>query len=537
MKKYLAKYRTRCVFIGLLVFLLHGAKLNSHMIGIDTEDLIRLQGDFYGGWLHTGRQGLVFIKYLLGNLQFNPYYTGVMTLLFFAASVWAFLLLWDRVSGCMVRGRADFRTASKNRLADLWAWGLGGLLWISHPAMAEQFYFSLQSLEICICLLLTALSLYLSYLWAKKFQLVWAIESIVLLLLTFSCYQSFVVLYIFGTAAIVFLQTLKDIQRKRELTGVNLLKRVLPYMIVFGVAFLINMLITKLFFSSSNYLKEQILWGKAETKDCIHAVIGHVVKAFTGYDSIFYHWGLGVLAIIDLALLIRFLLGNVKGRKGVVGVTLFYYLSLLAAPFMMTVLLGCSPAIRSQLVLPVLTGFMGYLGIWFVRIEGGREKVPMREIRYKKIVFLLIGVMGVITGMEQAKVTERLYYTDRCRYEQDAALGRSMIERIEQANQGDDSLPVFVVGGREFTGNHACVTGEIIGRSFFSYDMDVLPRYYWSTRRALGFLHSLGADYNQLAENQVTEALGYASDMPVWPSEDSVQERQGMIIIKLSDEE
>ena len=91
MKENLKKYRS-CLFVtGLLAFLVHGAKLNAGVIGIDTEDLLHLQDDFYGGWLHTGRQGLVFLKYVLGNAHFNPYFAGSMTLLLFGAAVAAFL--------------------------------------------------------------------------------------------------------------------------------------------------------------------------------------------------------------------------------------------------------------------------------------------------------------------------------------------------------------------------------------------------------------------------------------------------------------
>lgn len=587
-KKRPSAYDIHILMIGLFVFLFHGAKLNSDVVGIDTEDIIHLQGDFYGGWLNTGRQGLVLIKLLTGNLRFNPYFTGIMTLVLYVLSVSAFFLLWDRIAGNRLMTRAVSVSSGRKDSARLWAWGLGGLLWISHPMMAEQFYFSLQSLEICLCLLMTAASLYLSYRWAYKLHPAPAIGSVVLLLVTFSCYQTFVVLYIFGTVSIVFLQALKDISGKKEISGSGLIKRVIPYVIIFFIAFMLNMLITRLFFSSSSYLRDQILWGKAETIDCFRAIAGHVIKVFTGYDSIFYHWGMGILAVSDLLLLIRFFRWYGSGRKGVIGVTLFFYLALFVTPFMLTVLMGCSPAIRSQLILPAILGFLGYLGIWLVRLGCpiSKQRMPLagertflkeraaeekrtlvkertaeekrtlvkkrtakertsgkagrvREASAKKgiysIGFVFIVAVCLITGMEQAKVTERLYYTDKCRYEQDVALGRALIDHIWQANEGNGDLPIFVVGSREFTGNHSCVMGEVIGRSFFSYDTDVSPQYYWSTRRVLGFLHSLGADFEQVTEQWMWEALEYSQDMPVWPAEGSVADKSGMIIIKLSE--
>jgi len=599
--------------MGLFVFLIHGAKLHSDIIGIDTEDLIRLQDDFYGGWLHTGRQGLVFLKYLFGNGHYNPYYTGMLTLLTFAVSVAAFFLLWDRIGGTMhpgcrkaavrqtmdngqakarkgtagreartrgqagaireARGRDRVGVSGEARGRDrvgfngetrsresaegsapaciggqvgdcgrtavwtgrgvLWAWGLGGLLWISQPVMVEQFYFSLQSLEICICLILTAVALYLSYCWTESRHPALPASSIALLLITFSGYQIFVVLYIFGVVSVLLIQALGDIEQGRKITGKILLERIFPYCMVFLAAFILNSLITGLFFSSSDYLQQQFFWGQASIKDCFYGIGAHMVKAFTGLNSVFYHWGLGVLALFDLGLLICFFQKSVSRSKSVLGMLVFFYLALLITPFMLTMLIGGAPAARSQLVLPALTGFLGYLCIWLLR-----GILPQERSAYKtwqaRGLFLSAAAVCLICGLEQTKVTESLYYTDKCRYEQDVALGRAIITQIDQVSGGNREIPVVVVGSRKFAGNNSCVMGEIIGCSFFDYDMDVEPIAFWSTRRMLGFLHSLGADFNQAPVEKLEQALEYSTYMPDFPLEYSVQAVDDIIIVKLS---
>ena len=68
MKNDIKQYRSHIFFMGLFVFLLHSAKINSVVIGIDTEDLIHSEQNLYGGWLGTGRQGLVFLKYFFESL-------------------------------------------------------------------------------------------------------------------------------------------------------------------------------------------------------------------------------------------------------------------------------------------------------------------------------------------------------------------------------------------------------------------------------------------------------------------------------------
>lgn len=514
------QYRKLFFLQALMVFLIHGAKLNSDIIGIDTEDLIHLQGGFYGGWLNSGRQGLVLLKYLLGNGEFNPYFSAGMTLLLFAAAAGAFCLLWDSALGKTGDG-------SVCRVS----WAAAGLLWISHPVWAEQFYFSLQSMEIALGMLFTAAALYLTGRFARKPGPGAFLGSLFLLLLTFSSYQAFVAFFIFGTVTILFLEALQSARGQQEQVGAKaLLGKIVPYFAVFMAAFVLNMVITRLFFSHSDYLQNQIFWGSSSVKECLQRIISHIIKVFSGYQSAFYSAGFGALALLVLALLLVFLKKNCQGRRALAGVIVFYYLALLCTPFLMTIVLGGIPTVRSQLVLPAAAGFLGYCLVFLMRELKGQGKRNFWE----KALLCCGLALCLVCGLEQAKVTAGLYYTDRCRYEQDKALGYALLERIEQVNFRQESLPVVIVGHRDFSPNNACVQGEVIGQSFFAYDLDVEPVSYWSTRRMVGFLHTLGADLYQPPREWLDGALEYSTYMPEWPSEGSVQIKDGMLIIKLS---
>lgn len=188
---------------------------------------------------------------------------------------------------------------------------------------------------------------------------------------------------------------------------------------------------------------------------------------------------------------------------------------------------------RSQLVLPAITGFLAYLDtgicceLWEEKKNpGSARKLPLAA----SVVLTAVCVAG---AWHQTQTTQSLYYTERCCYEQDAALGRALITRLEQV-QGGENLPVVVIGSRSFSGNNACVIGEMIGKSFFEHDADVEPVFFWSTRRILGFLHTLGADYRQVDAERIPEAMEYSTYMPEWPAENSVQIHEGMIVVKLS---
>lgn len=530
MKEYVEKYRDRIILMGVFVFLIHGAKLHSAVIGIDTEDIIHIQGDFYGGWLNTGRQGLTALKWLTDSWSFRPFMAGLLTLLFFGLAVSAFFLLWDRIK-------------PDNFGKSVIPWAVGGLFVIAHPIITEQFYFTLQSAEICIGVGFTAAALYLVTRYGESGGMWRPAVSVLLLLLTFSVYQSLVTLFIFGTVSVLLLEGLSKLQdglqSGEDVPAGKLLKKIVPYLVVFLTAFGINALITRLFFSTSDYLEGQILWGKFAVMDNLRAIAGHIVKALTGYRSVHYHFSFGVLCILTLGLVITVMSGA-KGKHGgkpkcggAKAVVLFYLAALFLTPFLMTFVCGGSPAIRSQLVLPFLTGFLAYLDVGLLLGRKSAKESGASLCRMTAGGAILLCIVGIYA---QTATTMSLYYTDRMRYEQDAALGRELITEIDRAAGGEE-LPVAVIGTRPFAGNHACVVGEIIGKSFFDHDAEVEPQYYWSTRRALGFLHTLGADYPQAGMDRFAEAVQNGANMPVWPQEGSVRVQDGMVLVKLGEAE
>lgn len=521
MKEYFEKYRSHIFCVGLFVFLLHGAKLYSGIVGIDTEDIIHSQYDLYVGWLNTGRQGLWLLKWLTGSLSYQPFMAGLLTLIFMTIAVVAMFMLWDGVPDCK----------KENKILP---WILGGLFFCSHPVITEQFYFSLQSVEICIGFGLNVLALYLVKQYTERKKIGLLLCSIPILVLTFSLYQIFVVIFIFGTVSVLFTDALYRFSGEDGLSGKELLGKLLPYVSVFSVAFVINTIITNLFFNTSDYLGGQILWGKFVIKDNIKAILGHVFRTLTGTGNIHYHWSFGLLVLFMICMVAVILLRNrTKHKNGACFTLIFYGVSLLATPFLMTVVCGVAPAIRSQLILPLLTGFLAYSVCKLLILIRADEQGTGSAGKVAGIIFLIVSVLGI---WHQTATTMSLYYTAEMCYEQDEHLGRALIMEIDKV-QGEELLPVAVIGTREFRGNNACLTGEIIGVSFFCHDADVEPAYYWSTRRVLGFFHVLGADYPQVGREQMGTVLQYGSTMPVWPAEGSIQVYNGMIIVKLSETE
>lgn len=309
-----------------------------------------------------------------------------------------------------------------------------------------------------------------------------------------------------------------------KLSGRRMLLGILPYIGIFMTAFLVNTIITAAFFSSSSYLEGQIMWGRIDIKDNLLGIVHHVGKVCTGLKGIHFNPVFGLLCLLFVILSVRFARRFCKGRAGVAAVWLLLSLALLACPFLMTLVVGAAPAVRSQLVLPAATGFLGYLNIRLASADKGCV------FRYTAAAAAFVCAAGVWL---QAQTSLRLYYTDACRYEQDVALGRELIPEIVKYQGGLDR-PLVVVGRREFAPNNACLAGEVIGRSFFDYDTLVEPMYYWSSRRIIGFLHTLGFDCRHASLEGTAAAVEYSAEMPSWPEEGSVQVYEDMVVVKLS---
>ncbi len=518
MKKYIEKYSAHIWGIAILVFFVHGAKLFNGSIGIDTEDIIHLQDKFYGGWLDTGRQGLVFIKVVLDLLDYNPYFAGLLTLIGLAIAVASWMTLFDY---------------TLQKKSPVWVWIVVGALWISHPILVEQLYFSLQGVEICIGMFLIALSLFTVLQWCEKSKHIWLLVGIVTAMLAFSLYQVFVPMYIMGTVMILLLQGLCS--QTEKMSFKRLVKRTIPYMGVFFVSFVLNMLITRMFFQTSDYLSSLVTWGNESAANIFLGIGKHIIKVFTGYHSVHYSGTFGVLCIIAF---VSVILGGKLRRTSTMPCVIFLYLALCVTPFLLTIVCGAEPIVRAQLVLPIVTGSLAYLSAWMLLDDQDNDAKVLLKKKGKIIASVLLVCVVSMNVWTQTQVTMRLYYTDDCRYSYDEALARDLIMRIEGAqlsNDVEEKLPVYFVGNKSFEGNNACLQGEIIGKSFFDYDTEVEPLGWWSTRRILGFMHILGADYEQVGMERIEEAIQISEDMPVWPAQDCVRVCENMVIIKLSE--
>ena len=190
----------------------------------------------------------------------------------------------------------------------------------------------------------------------------------------------------------------------------------------------------------------------------------------------------------------------------------FQTLYLLAAflfelsPFLLTIYVGTAPPIRSQLVIPFV-------------IAG--NFLLLLELRPKGL-YRFFAIAALIFGAHQLFVVNRLTYTDQVRYQSDVETAYQVIHDIEKINSSNK--PVAFIGTKTFHIPAAGCRGEIIGISFFEYDMPIEPHYFGSSTRIVQFMQSIGININVSPREHFTPARQLAQTMPCWPIEGSIQE-------------
>lgn len=504
--EYIKKNTNIWILIFLWNCLCHASMLLSSSIGIDTEDIITLKDLFYGGWLETGRQGLVLLKLLTDTYTFNPYLSGMITLIMLTAAgiMWTYLFTY-------ISGR-------ENKAAIV---SFSMLLTVS-TIFTEQMYFKLQCMEISIALVLMAVSLLM--ICKKKYVI-----SFMLNLVLFSVYQVMVALFIFGASACIFISCFCTFNNSDKEKATNVWKKAVGFLTVFVISFLTNQIITACFFSGSDYLASQIGWFTNPFGVCVANIVQHIKEVLFGMQ-IYYVKTFSIYCFLMLAAVVFILIKEKKQRTlsenilAVLSLVLLYL-----SPFYMTLLCGQAPVMRSQLVLPFTVAFMSYA--LFLLVQKYKNIYSAKTAKITWTVLLLIGFM---TGYLQLKYTMQLNYTDSVRYASDVRVAESMIDRIDSFQNEERSLPVVVIGSLPAQLNNSCIRGEVIGYSFFEWDTQVEPYGYFNTRRVLGFMHTLGVNYRQGDMEQTQKALEYSQNMSCWPTKDYVELYDDIIIVKLN---
>ena len=450
---------------------------------------------------------MVFTKKLFSPLGYNIYWEGVLTC--FAMIGMAMLLLYY----FNVILNANFSKIVNILMVCSSASGI---------VLALQYFFFMQIFEIYFAIDLTIAAAICTYKWILENKKLYCPLGIILMIWAFSSYQAMVPLYILvGLVGYLFYK--EDKLNKH----IGLIVKLL---LSFIIAFVINTVITKLFFSSSDYLDVLYAWKNGQA---VHNIIEHIksVLMLNDKNAVIYTWHYGILLMAYMLWLIyNIILILLKKKK----MTVVWCLKILAiivmfiSPFYLTIYTGTIPALRAQISLHFFIIF-AYV-FWVSSIK-----------KIKGLKTLCIFLMIVNVG-HQGYVTSKLFYTDDVRYQSDVQYAYQMVEYLKRHGIQENELPVVFVGELPAGTNNSCYAAdedlyEYYGESIWGIHSVVQPYYYWSSENEKLMMDMIGAHFGHASEDQVLEGRKEAVDMPCWPQEGSLKVvNDEFVVVKLSDD-
>ncbi len=495
MGEYIYNKKDVLLIYTLIAVLLFGTRWTGRNVSIDTVIFANEPKTFYN-WLDIGRQGLVLTKILFSPFGYNPYWEGFLTCL--AMIIMAVLLLYYL---------EEVMKASISKLSCVIMLGIIE----SGVVFSLQYFFFMQIFEIYFSIILTLGSLICIYQWIFKKNIYSCIAGILLMIWAFSSYQATVPLYILcGIVGYMFYEEDKISEH---------ITMILKLVITFLIAFLINMIITKLFFNSSDYLDTMYAWKNGTA---LQNIKSHIEAVWTGKNGVIYnqHYKIIVIAYAIWALL------NLKKIK------LLKTLAagmIILAPFYLTIYTGMHSVQRAQFNLLFCVAFSYMLLI--------------NKFSDLKLVKNILIVLSIVNILNQSYTTLKLFYTDDVRYQSDAQYAYQISESLKREGIEENTLPVVFIGKISAGSNNDCLEydqdySEYFGASIWGMNAGETPRYFWSTQLGSLFMQSLGIKYYNADETQVEEGRTIAKEMNCWPQENSIKVvNEEYVVVKLSEDE
>lgn len=434
---------------------------------VDSEVVINIPGTNYN-WLEIGRYGLVFARRLLGTNWYNPYYTGILMLLF----LWLTGMTFSYICGKLFPKLSAPITT------------LGSLIFITYPTFTEQYYFHFQSAEITFGLWLSMLAagMFALFIKHKRWSCFWL--TLPVYVLTFAIYQSFIPLTL-CTYLAIFLSLIF-----KEEKAADTVKRSIAGSIVhFLLAMVCSQGINKLCFPASGYLTDQVVWTSGlSLKESFLTVATACLRMLIGH-GIFYTALLLVAVIFCAAAFLLYrkkpLYQTVLGVLAAIGIA--------ATPFALTLLMGELTAIRSQFTYSLATMFLLYFGIQsfleLTDVYAKTAKFP-NSLKHLAVTTVLLVIAASQIGTVRYIWNAHSYVADYDR-ETTEELLKTMYDTFVVDGQASTIFWGYLQPETPYD-ETIKASPSYLFTSVFNLEHDMEPYCFYSTNRILGYMESMG---------------------------------------------
>lgn len=497
---FIKKHKT-CIFILIAIIVItYGIKMYNLSISIDNEAAIVNADSIYSAWNTMGRIGLTFLKKIFGVYVYNPYLAISLMMVFLLISCVIFGILFEYI-------KKDLNTVS---------FLVFSALFVTAPILAEQLGFVMQSVEVLIGFCLIGLGTLLFYMNLEEFSFIKSISIVLLLGFSFSIYQALIPLFVSVAIATVILYSRENVPNFKECFII-----IVKLIIVFIVSLIIYYIGCELFFKFSNISRTNYTSGQVKWQ--VNGIIGTLknMKAYLKISylamKIFYNYNLLICTILIIIYGFRCLIEKKYN--------IFYYIaliSLLISPFFMGIILGDIPQVRTELCKVFSIAFMN---MFLFEIIFNKKQLIKK--------YLIVAIVS-ITFINQLVTTSRLYYTEYITNLEQYSIAMKISNEIEKLGGNySTNKNVLFVGKLKLNRNNSCYSTkelEMVGYSHFEISFSPSHGSYLMNM----YMQTLGYKYYVPSNDQIKNLKKYYENMPVWPSEGSIQKVDDCFIVKLS---
>jgi hypothetical protein len=152
------------------------------------------------------------------------------------------------------------------------------------------------------------------------------------------------------------------------------------------------------------------------------------------------------------------------------------------------------------------------------------------EIAPSRLRAIVLVPLAALVAIQFSWVSNKQYYAAHWSLERDKLVAADIVSRIEALAPNEPAYTIAVVGRLRRTHGPLIpkVPDSTLGASFFEWDGG-------NAARIAAFLSVLSdAKFSLAHPEQAFSAFEAARSMPSWPAPGSVQERDGVVVIKLS---
>ena len=457
-REYLYRVRWTILCIAAITFLTHGSILFTQRFGVDTDSIMKGAHSF----TLSGRPGLVWLAKFLDLDWFNLYLAQIFVLIFMTLLPVAFGYLFYHISG-----QSDCLNLSLLVL---------GLSVVVSPFWSEQIYFLNQSPQVLLACVLIPVTVLLVEAARTDISHKWycLVLSIALMQVIFACYQAVIMVYITAVAATFLLSFLKeDYPIKKGLQWIGF------HAGIFCIGFILYLITSSLFYmEGSEYLTDQLSWGKLSTVDVLLNCLRGIKRSLTNTPP--YYTGMYGVFCLLLAGISLYNAILKKDRKYLLFLTAEAFM--MFTPYVFSFFYGSEVLPRMQLTMPLSQGCILYLTIILWRnmkvSDIGTGKKVLRILRKAAVLVLVVCLYR--DTLSHLNYCTRFYYTDEWQYQYSRYMAEeilSEIEYIKKQNGLDSSYnKILFLGSPNIPYNRICLPGQVIGISSFFWNPENINR-------------------------------------------------------------